>query len=91
MVRAEPTSSPGTATAGLHSCGAGGSLRAPRWASLLLLADGLDRRANYRFHLADHCDSWADHRHRLLISVPPDLEPDLGDVPWPPMALLLWW
>ena len=69
----------------------GGGLRALRWASLLLLADGLDGPADHRDHLADHPDSWADHRHSLLVSVPPALEPDLGDVLWQPVALPQWW
>ena len=62
----------------------GGRLRALRWASLLLLAAGLDRRADHRDHLADH-------RHSLLFSVPPAVEPDLGDVLWQPVALPQWW
>ena len=57
----------------------------------MLLAAGLDRRADHRDHLADHRDHLADHRHSLLFSVPPAVEPDLGDVLWQPVALPQWW
>ena len=35
-------------------------------------------------------DHQADHRGRPLLSAPPALEPDLGDVLWLPVALLPW-